>query len=88
MEPMPVIWKYCITTPKTAFEIPKGAVFLSTRIQRNVICLWFLLDSMQETEFRTFRVYGTGESCRGLRADYLGTVQESNGLVWHIFEET
>ena len=82
------IWKYEINIGKTKRDIPSNATILSVGLQGNNICVWALVDTEARTSERTFYVYGTGwdieESVEYLSC--IGTVQDNNGLVWHVFE--
>ena len=82
------IWKYEINIGETKRDIPSNATILSVGLQGNNICVWALVDTGARTSERTFYVYGTGwdieESVEYLSC--IGTVQDNNGLVWHVFE--
>lgn len=81
------------------FEIkmPKGADILNVQMQKEVPCIWAMVDTEAEEETRCFRVIGTGNPIpefdesskmrykRGYK--YIGTFLQYNGaLVWHLLE--
>ena len=66
-------------------EIPTGAKFLKCAFQDARICLWMLVETDNEKEFRFFEVLGTGYKTDVETDNYLDTIF-INGFVWHIFE--
>lgn len=84
------IWKYEIeATDRLTISIPKGAQFLSVQVQRQNICVWFLVNPKLPPEDRFFSIYGTGHVIPMQPGTYLGTFQLMGGsLVFHLFEES
>lgn len=69
--------------------MPPDSVILTAQMQNNIPTLWALVDTdAKPWEQRTFFVIGTGMEMPPGSGDYIGTVQEYNGLVWHVFEIT
>lgn len=66
--------------------MPRGAVAIYVGEQGNDIYIWMLCDPMQPGEERVFHVISTGESFDPQELTHIGTIQQDNGLVWHIFE--
>lgn len=90
---MNVIYKYCIDVGENKVNIPLGSKFLSVKMQRDVITMWFLVDvdkcdsPIYPNEIREFLVVGTGHPFKSEDLTYLGTVLSTNDtFVWHIFE--
>ena len=89
---MKTIYKYPIPLISAEFdmELPVGAVILSFQIQNKIPCIWAMIDKDADKEQRHFRFYATGypivEISKDLNLHYIGTVQTSGGLVWHLFE--
>jgi hypothetical protein len=85
---MKAIWKYQLIRDVNILELPPGARVLCVKEQREMICLWALIEVNPQAKpvKRTFRVYGTGgipEDC----GEYIGTVQSKGDLfVYHVFE--
>lgn len=74
--------------------MPRGAKALYVGEQGNDLYIWMLCDPRQEAQERSFLIIATGEDFMPHYKDehgyhehhYIGTVQQSNGLVWHVFE--
>ncbi len=84
------IWKFPLgkvaTNEIVAITMPAGAKVLHVGTQKNVLCIWALIDlTSTGTETRHFYVAATGETVP--KGQYLGTVFQHDGVyVWHIFE--
>ena len=70
-------------------NLPKGAKILKVALQRDIACLWALVDPLAPLEPRTFRMAGTGhpitEAVESL--NYIDSFMMQNGaLVFHVFE--
>ena len=66
--------------------MPRGAEVLTVQMQREVLCVWAVVDPDAEKEQRKFIVYGTGHEYDSIKGEYVGTVQIHGGdLVWHVF---
>lgn len=88
---MRVIHKIPITppddpTPTREVQLPAGAAVVDFEAQGPVLTAWVLLNpEAPASEWRTFRVYATGEPIRD-GARYLHTCHV-DGYVRHLFEE-
>lgn len=63
--------------------IPCNARIVHVDVQYSKICLWALVETMNETEIRTFTIKGTGQSIGN--DSYIGSVQMPP-YVWHVLE--
>lgn len=88
---MQTIWKYVVPEGRDYFSmlLPKEAKILTLQMQNDVLCLWALVDQINETERRNFRMFGTGHPFDMREGfTYIGTFQLLDGkLVFHMFEE-
>lgn len=92
---MKTVYKYII--PPAAFgdglymDFPKQAQLLSVGQQGEDIVLWALVDTEEPPEGRFIRVIGTGHPIKPkflqTSRNFIGTVQHSDGIVLHAFEE-
>lgn len=89
---MKTIWKFNVKiTDSQEIEMPKGAKVLTVQMLAGHINLWAIVDTDAEKVKRTFHVYGTGnplpeiDLMRQTRS-YVGTVQQAEFYVWHVFE--
>jgi len=84
---MLTIWKYQLEVVGTnTVQIPRGGRVLAVQTQRDIPCIWVLVDPDNSLEAWRFYVYGTGHEVLSDPDDYLGTVQVLNGrLVFHVF---
>lgn len=81
------IFKYPVEDNGGFVEMPKGAVVLSVGEQAGDLMVWCLVDTDKRVVSRQINVVGTGWNVSGFDAGkHLGTVQMSNGLVWHVFD--
>lgn len=69
-------------------QMPKGADILTIGSQRDGMVVWALVNPEDPPVDRTFVVYGTG---RGIEIGesslrYWGTIMQTDGTVWHLFE--
>lgn len=86
---MKTIRKYQLSViGRQVVPMPAGSVILSAAVQRETICLWAMVDPNTPPVGRVIVIVGTGhEVPAGVAAsDFLGTVQLSGGLVFHVFE--
>ncbi len=82
---MKTIYKYEVCT---ALQIPAGAQLLHVGEQDGRLVMWARVDTLQPVALRRLEVVGTGWVDRdGGDGAYLGTIQASGGLVWHIFDQ-
>ncbi len=86
---MKTIWKFEITDSGNV-QMPKGAEILSVQSQNNKPCIWAIVDTASEMEWKYFEVFGTGHDIQcdiGTNRKYIGTLQLDFGvLVFHVFE--
>lgn len=84
-----VIYKATLAMQDEQFiNLPSPIKILSTQLQHDSICVWFLCEPGSQKKHHKFRIYGTGhpiENNANLN-NFIGTVQ-SGSLVWHIFYE-
>lgn len=84
---MKTIWKYELRPDGATVGVPEGAKILTVQAQKELPCIWCLVDTDARQENRTFRVYGTGHPMPVCPGDYCGTFQLMGGsLVFHVFE--
>ena len=92
---MKTVYKYKLPLDDYVKVImPKDAEIISVGEQEQELVIWAVVDSTAiEHRNKEFRIAGTGHPLsRNLsnRPDekllFIGTVQHSNGLVWHVFE--
>lgn len=83
------IYKYSLLNPYTKVE---GCIekFLDIQMQNGVPVIWAIVNT--ELKGRRFYIYGYGTGWElnemvEARGDYLGTVQDNEGYVWHYFLE-
>lgn len=82
-----VVYKYPLA-PVTIISLPWNAQPLSVGLQDDVLVLWVLLDPNEETTNRRFVALNTGTSFELGSVSFIGTVQTTNGIVWHVLEVT
>jgi len=91
-----VIWKYPIQLSDVSMKsnlliisMPVGARLLTAQVQREVPCIWALVDPTMNTEPRKFYIFGTGDETDHFpESTYIGTFQlERLGHVFHVFAE-
>lgn len=83
------IWKFVLEIDNiVTISMPKDAKVLCVQTQREVPCIWAVVDPSAEVEQRKFYVRGTGHPLgKALPSKYIGTFQIENGyLVFHVFE--
>lgn len=86
---MKAIWKFPVPTTDegSVLEMPRGAEILTVQTQGDSVQLWALVDPDAQTELRTFKTYGTGQSLDHCPGVYVSTYQIRGGaLVFHVFE--
>ena len=85
---MKMIYKYPITVAdRFALSMPQGAQVLTVQSQREVPCIWALVDPSEPEGLYEFALVGTGHKREDLDGmPYLGTVQLLGGdLIFHVF---
>lgn len=77
------IWKFPLAEE---IEMPKKAKVLTVQVQRDIPCIWAVVDPSADREVRRFVIVGTGHSMNR-KGPYIGTFQlEGGALVFHVFE--
>lgn len=84
---MNYVYKYDLPHPETPILMPEGAKLLHVGEQGWGVHLWALVNPTLPVVERKFFVVGTGHGFEDVNAEYIGTVQASSGLVWHVFEK-
>lgn len=82
------IYKYTLkVVEEQTISLPKGAIILTVQAQNSFfISLWAIVDpNMQDKEYVTFEIIGTGNEISLRPRVYISTVQMGI-LVWHIFQ--
>jgi hypothetical protein len=84
------IWKFPLeVTDEQSVSMPEGAEIIALQIQREVPCVWAIVDPQKKPEKRFFRTFGTGQPLFEVMSHYkyIGSYQISNGnFVGHVFE--
>ena len=89
---MKTIWKFPILiSSRVNISIPKNAELLSVQTQRNIPCIWALVDPTEPLETREFEIFGTGHPIKCdniyISRNFIGTFQvNEDSLVFHLFE--
>lgn len=85
---MAQVLKYTVhSIEDSKLVVPEGSRFLSAGEQDGRIVCWFQVFGSSPGVFFPLRVFGTGWKVPS-GVTFLQTVQMSNGLVWHLFQET
>ena len=87
---MRTIWKFPLEIKdEQIIQMPKGSQCLSVpQFQRDVLCIWALVDPENELKDVKFHICGTGNPIpKNLdQWSFCGTVQ-AGAFVWHVFIE-
>lgn len=86
---MLTIYKYPLKLEdEQILELPVNSQLLSVIVQREVICLYVKVDSLEKyTNGHKILIIGTGDPLeQDVTIDFIGTVQ-MGPFVWHVFEE-
>lgn len=67
-------------------SLPYEARILSVQEQNGELVMWAQVNILHKKEPRKFMMYDTGQEVNEYDLDYITTVQRSNGLVVHVFE--
>jgi hypothetical protein len=88
---MKTVWKYSLDmVDQQVISMPIAASILCVQTQREVICLWALVDPDEKRRAnRRIRIAGTGHPIGELEIlAYIGTAQLQGGdLAFHVFEK-
>jgi hypothetical protein len=85
-----VIWKFELDflKPYQLIEMPRYGEILSVQIQKDILCLWALVDPDGEKEERYFEIFMTGRPIpvdMGVERVYINTFQLDD-FVGHVYE--
>jgi hypothetical protein len=83
------IWKYELPHTETELELPFGAEVVHADDQRNRLCVWIMIDPLEEAmETRRFRVVTTGERffLNEVRGKIRTVLMRGGSYVAHVFE--
>lgn len=84
---MRTIWKYELgVADAIVMYLPQGAIILTVQNQDGRMTMWAEVLPDAPKERRIFVIRGTGHPMQGNETIYIGTVQMSYGLVWHVYE--
>lgn len=82
------VYKYDIVHGDTSFELPQGYKILAVQEQYGQLVLYADVDIGEESlDIVTIRIIGTGHTIPDVPLEYINTIMESNGLVWHAYRE-
>lgn len=87
---MKTIWKSVLAlTDMQIIKVPEGAIFLSTAIQNNQICIWYAVDDRAKLVGANIYIFGTGNPIPAtFDGKFIGTVLMHNDMfAWHIYKE-
>lgn len=80
------IFKYPLEiTDRQVIVLPIGVKPLSVQMQNGQMCLWAEVDTAADSTVRTIFVFGTGNPMPEEPGEYISTVQDYMGLVWHVY---
>lgn len=86
--PLGVIYKFALRPWSIFIDAPKGGILLAVGAQGDDVVAWFRCDPDAPKVSRHVAAYPTGvplpEACAN--AEYVGTVQMHDGLVFHVFD--
>jgi hypothetical protein len=86
---MKAVFKYQLYPGVTECVTGVTALPLTVQTQDDEPHIWMLVDPLEETAIKRFRIYGTGHSISDPnRIRYVGTCQQASGFVWHVFEDS
>lgn len=83
-----VVWKYPLRPWSIFLDVPQGARILSCGAQGNDVVVWVLCDEDAPRVSRILAGHPTGSPLPPAlrRAEFVGTAQMDNGLVFHVFD--
>lgn len=86
---MITVYKYTLDiVGRQELLIPQNAKILYVGEQQyGKITLWAQVDTIEDKIKLPIFIFGTGHTIPSPDLKYIGTVQMTNGLVWHIFME-
>lgn len=84
------IYKYSLPVQdEVMLELPVNADILTVQMQAGKPCIWAMVDPSSKSEWRYFRIFGTGHEMKDSDCLlYIGTFQMLDGsLVFDAFED-
>lgn len=88
--PNRAVWKFPLGLKEgkdiISIEMPAGANILSCQWQHQDLHLWAEVECMADKVKRTFAVVGTGCPMPVAFMNFIATVQDDIGFVWHVYE--
>lgn len=83
---MQTIYKFRLEiTDQQTLLVPGGYKFLSAGMQDLHLCVWVVVDPSVKEEAVEVLIVGTGHPMPNVMCEFVGTVQDHRGLVWHVF---
>lgn len=87
---MSVIWKFKLAlVDEQVIKAPGILKPLSVQMQNGEMTMWAIVTPGQKEYHRIVHVVGTGnsmpDSATHPHTAFVGTVQDDNGFVWHVF---
>ncbi len=87
---MTMIYKYPLEITGTQIiQLPNEQIILEVDFQGEILMLWAMVNPENKSKDVVIKIFGTGHPFQynyGMR--YIKTVHDNtNGLVWHIFED-
>ena len=84
------IFKYPFhITPQQSVSLPRFSKILKVDTQREVPCIWAMVDPTEKMEEHDLFIFGTGHDLpEDIEANYnyIGTIQTTEEIyVWHVF---
>jgi hypothetical protein len=85
---MITVYKYQLGVSKEEVSMPVGAEVISAAFQSDTLCLWAKVDTEATTEFRRFKVFGTGHEIDPKFEGKLKFIDTAfiGMFVFHVFE--
>ena len=84
-----VVYKYPVapwkTNGKIRIQVPLGSEFLDFKAQGEHFFVWYLVPCRQELVNYCYQMLMTGEEIKGYPGHYMGTAENSRGIVAHLF---
>lgn len=66
--------------------MPLNAKILTVQFQHGDLCLWALVEPNNGVKRRVIEIFSTGNPINKAERNYIGTVQQAGGSIWHVFE--
>ena len=84
---MKTVWKFPFDIhDELTIYMPKGAEIIHVDVQREIPCIWAIVDPEAEQIPMKFCLRGTGQPFTGDEGEHIGSFQMSGGaLVFHLF---